>query len=205
MKNYYYLLLILLATACGSADKKDSNSPESSGINVYQDGKTIRSKSNKFNLKRKEFSFIFTFSEVPPDVDTTIMIYYWATTDVKMIDKFRKAKDIDSVSVNIGGINLAPDNDDASITLNMKLGHSGLLFQKNGKTKDIFHSFANVDREENTLYAWYKVNQFFDCDIDGYTRIEDIQSDKLLIYFSWRDNETSNEVEGNFIEIEFEK
>jgi hypothetical protein len=171
-------------------------------LNVYQLGESHWTLNQKNTLKKQAFSLIFSFPNVEKKADTSITIYYWATTDKSILPSFKKAKTLEDLQIESGGINVSPNNNDECLVTDMK-GYKGILIDKKGSTGEISHSFANVDRVGNRIDGWYKISQFYDCNISDYVAIENLKEDQLYMYFSIRNNSTGKEIEGRFVELYF--
>lgn len=198
MKIPVLITLALAIAGCGSDVQLD----DKLNINLLQGETAIRTLTEEVSIKKEPFSLIFSFKNVPQAADTNIYVHYWATTDEKMYDKFENAKNIDDVHENIGGCNTQVYNDNESITMQMKNGHSALYIDKQGSTGQISHSYSNIDRSGKRIDAWYKVSRVYDCNTDEHVELKDLKGDKLMIYFSLRGPDL-NEQKGYFVDINF--
>ena len=198
MKNrIIFPLLVMLFFSCGG---KSNNT--GLGLNVFQLGESHWTLNQKNTLKKKPFSLVFSFPNIPEKADTNISIYYWATTDKSMLSKFKKAKKLEDLGVESGGVNVSSNNDDETLVIDME-GYKAILVEKKGSKGEISHGFTNLDRVGNRIDGWYKISQIYDCKTQRSTPIKNLKANQLFIYYSVRSNVTFKESEGRFVELYF--
>jgi len=199
-RTTWFGLLFILLISC--SERKEAGKDQAMSINVLQIGKTFSSPT-EIALEKKPFTILISFPEIPAEADTNISIHYWASTDARLEAKFKNAPNIDSVSRNTGGINVSMNNKDEVIVTNMQYGHKGLELNKKGSTKDVTHSFTNLQRVENRIDAYYKVSKIYDALLEKYIPIDSLTDNNLYIYYALMDNKTFKQSEGHYIHIKF--
>lgn len=201
MAKYFALLSLFFAMGC-------SQSPTALfSINVHQNGQTYRSDNGPIVLKRAPFSLIFSFNNIPANADTLVELKYWATDQEEYYDKLRTAISLDSALNHMGGTNVhAAYNNDQSLTLNMQNGYSKIYINKRGSTGSISHTFSNVERHDQRLDAWYQLSQFYQVPKRAHVKLEDLEHDHFMFYFSLRGSLPGpvGELDGRFVDIKFE-
>lgn len=120
-----------------------------------------------------------------------------------MLPTFKKAKTLEDLKIESGGVNVNSNNNDECLVTDMK-GYKCFLIDKKGSTGEFSHGFTNVDRVGDRLDGWYKISQYYDCHINDYLPIEMLEEDQLFMYFSIRNNSTGKQIQGRFVELYFE-
>lgn len=194
-------LLFTLLVSCNK--EKGQGQEQAVSINILQDNKSHSTPPVDITLEKKPFTILFSFPEIPAEADTNVSIHYWATMDPKLEPRFKNAPNIDSVYKNTGGINVSMNNKDEVIVINMQYGHKGLELNKKGSTKEVTHSYTNLQRVENRIDAYYKVSQIYDASLEKYIPIDSLAGNDLYIYYALMDNKVYKQTEGHYIHIKF--